>query len=150
MAADINEPGPDRFRLMTAFKDAMQLLKNFPRKTAGLGREFEDAIASLAHARETMEKHENMKGYSVYLFFDHYEMSEEQSTRLMRALVENRVATCRRFLAADLDMLEALLADKEGQPSLSFPLALHALHYAYNDLPLLSSVLAQEEETTGV
>lgn len=124
---------PDRHHLMTAMRDAIDLLLNHtPPEIAEVSmEELEEAVEALTRVRSVMEKHPDMQSYAVMAFFDYSELSQVQTDHLLGVLLNNRLAKCHQFLEVDIEAMEKMLS-KEGIPPILYPWALKALHHAYH------------------
>jgi hypothetical protein len=122
-------PLPDRYRLMTAFLDAVEFIKTFEEDDV---LERMEAIKSLVDAREIMEKHPAMQNFGVTPFFRSLELSPEQTEYLLQGLVRERITMCAQLLARDTNVLENILLGRKEAEAIPYPLALQALHYGYH------------------
>jgi hypothetical protein len=123
-----NSVVPDRRRLMTAFLDAVEFVKNLEGYSV---QERLEAISFLLDRRHTMEKHPTMKNFRVFPFFKELGLSPKQNGYLLESLTRERIATCAELFVRDTNTLERILDGGAGIEKIPYPLALQALHYAH-------------------
>lgn len=118
---------------MTALRDAIEVIKHTSPEEAGISSiELEEALEELARARLVMEKSETLQSYETWSFFERRGLNKEQAAYLMGLLAKNRLVLCYQFLKVDIEVMEELLADKQGMTPIAYPWALRALWHAYH------------------
>lgn len=123
----------DRSHLMTALRDAVEVVNHTLPEEAGVSpHEMEEALEELIRARFVMEKFEGMQSYETWSFFERRELDTDQVNYLTHLLGKNRLVLCHKFLEIDIELMEEMLADKEGMPPIPYPWALRALFHAYH------------------